>query len=91
MVGTSEAREIIGKAVSWLDGNLNHITFNRLVDSGLLPVAYLNGKTGQKYFERKTVEALAKKFPVIRPQNRIGIVGWIQGKRPKTKAKGGKR
>ena len=61
---------------------LSHVTFDSLVEADLLrPAIRVPG--GARFFQRKDVVALAKKFPPVRPPNRIGIVGWLKGKRPK--------
>lgn len=86
LVTTEVARKLIAENVSWIDGELNHVTFERLVKEKLLPWA---GRVpnGARLFERHKVIALARRLPKVRPANRIGIVGWLQGKRPKEKKK----
>ena len=84
MLSTNEARQEIARHVPWIDGELNHVTFERLISEGLLDFAY-RFKNGSRLFLETDVKALAKKLPSVRPPNRIGIVGWLQGKRPKKK------
>lgn len=77
MIGTTEAREIIGKHAPWTGGVLNHVTFNRLIDVGIVSVAYRAARTNEKHFERREIEALARLMPKKRPPNKKGIVNYL--------------
>jgi hypothetical protein len=81
---TNEARELIAKKVPWVKSKrFNYLTFRRLVDEKVLPaIRYIN--RGQNVFDEEVVLSLIKKFPTVKPPNRIGIVNWLKGERPKT-------
>lgn len=78
-----EARQLIAKLVPWVKGDeFNHVTFDALVNEKLLPIVK-RVPDGTRFFTEDAVRDLVKRFPKIRPANRIGIVGWLKGKRPK--------
>lgn len=84
MLTTTEARRELARHISWMGDEMNHVTFERLVSEELLAYA---GRVpnGARLFFETDVKELAKKLPRVRPPNRIGIIGWLQGRRPKNK------
>jgi hypothetical protein len=77
LANTDQARQMFGDKVSWLDGKpLNHVTFDRLVEEGILPLAARVPK-GARFFHEHDVLKVIKLMPKKRPPNKKGIVNYL--------------
>lgn len=78
MATSTDARQLFGDRVTWLNGKpLNHITFQRLVDEGILTPFDQLGR-GTRLFDERDVIAVIKLMPKERPKNRHGIINYLK-------------